>query len=186
MGADGPCPVALQRLGGGRRGGSRRESNAVYPRPMSDPRFANVITPEYAERRDALSKSFPGAHRFLMALQELHATDPRFYLGTAQNVHVYVADRFLCYIRIVEQRPKGAVLVVTSEPHQGRIKEGTQSIGAPAFVKRIEKLIGTHRGYQHWGERTGIEYTLDARTPDGFFDDFVGLVRDVTEPASAV
>ena len=151
--------------------------SAVYLRPMTDPLFANAISPEYAERRDSLIKSFPAAHRFLTALEHLHTSDPRHHLGTAQNVHVYVGDRFLCYIRIERQPPKGVVLVVRSEPHQGRIKDGTQSIDAPAFVNRVAMLIAGHHGYQGWGDRTGIEYTLDARTPEVFFDDFVGLVR---------
>ena len=143
---------------------------------MPDAPFTTVIAPDYAKRRESLAAAFPAAHRFLLALEQLHASDSRHHLGTAQNLHVYVGDRFLCYIRIERPR-KGPVLVVTSEPHQGRIKDGTQSIDAPAFVKQVEKLIATHRGYQHWGDRTGLEYTLDARTPDAFFDGFVALVR---------
>ena len=131
--------------------------------------FTNTLTPEYLARRDALKASFPAAHSFLCALEALTERG-RFHLGTAQNVHLYDGESFLMYVRIERNGAGRPMLAVSPEPHQGKIKDGTQTLHAPAFVKQVVRHVSDLRGFHRWAERPGAELTLMADTPSEFFD----------------
>jgi hypothetical protein len=141
--------------------------------------FKTDLQKEYCQRRDRLAVRFPAASRFLLALEALCRDDQRFHLGTAQNLHLYVSERFLAYVKMDKLASSEPVLRFSSEPNV-QIKHGTRSDPARVLPRPLNTLVMDHRGYSAgWATHNHDEgaFAFMPGTPAAFFDAVVELVR---------
>ena len=144
------------------------------PASIGTIRFTTELAPEYGERRNRLAQTFPAAHRFLSDLELLCTMEPRFHLGTAKNLHLYLGDRVLCYIRM----EKPASLVVSPVPNANHIKVGTRPDPGALMPRPMNEVVMRHKGYSAgWARRPGDIFTFTEATPAAFFTDLFELIR---------
>jgi len=136
-------------------------------------RFTTGLAPEYRARREGLQGAFPVAHSFLLALENLCLADSRFHLGTTKNLHLYLGDRFLCYIKI--ERP---VALLLSPVPNVNLKVGTRPDPGSLFPRPIDQLVRDHKGYgAHWAVRAVDKIKIMPGAPEAFFSDLLNLLR---------
>ena len=134
--------------------------------------FTTELAPEYRARREGLQGAFPAAHGFLFALEHLCPRGSRFHLGTTKNLHLYLGDRFLCYIKI--ERP--AALLLSPAPNVN-LKVGTRPDPGSLFPRPIEKLVEQHKGFRaRWAVRTEDKFRVMPGAPEAFFTDLLNLI----------
>ena len=137
---------------------------------MSANPFTTELAPEYRARRDGLLSAFPAAHAFLLSLERLCVSDPRFHLGTTKNLHLYVDDRFLC--RIIFEKP----VALTLSPEPNGIKEGTHRDPGSVF-RTLNKVVMDHRGYSaKWAVATEGKVKITPAAPEAFFTGLLEVV----------
>jgi hypothetical protein len=149
---------------------------------MSTPEFTTQIDPQYVTRRETLGKTFPEAARFLVGLEALCTSDPKFHLGTQKNVHIYYEDKFLGYITIEHLTKPTPFLRFSPEPNAQQVKEGTHQ-GSEVLVPRpLDHMIMDNGGYRaKWAayERNKVLIDIKQGAPDTFFNQLLELIRRV-------
>jgi hypothetical protein len=140
--------------------------------------FGNELTPQYEQRRDALSPHFAPARQFLLNLEALAASNVGVHLGTRDNVHVYAGQRFLMYVVIKQETSLRPVLAMRAK-YNLRIKPGTYDDSASLFDKvlprTVKALSGFHEGWAVYSDERD-EIALMSNTPLKFFDDVIDLL----------
>lgn len=145
--------------------------------------FTNDVTPEHRKNRERLATHFPAGRDFLVALELLHAeTGGRFHLGTDQNLHLYLEDRFLIYVRLEALASSRPTLVFSPRAHNDHIKNGTRRTPDLLFPIPLMKLIETHRGGSGgWAKRQregdSDVLRIAAGAPEAFFADLLSTLR---------
>ncbi|MEP7121871.1 MAG: hypothetical protein ABJE95_13205 [Byssovorax sp.] len=148
--------------------------------------FTNVITAGYRKNRDRLTPRFPAARDFLLALEQLHEqTDGRFHVGTDQNLHLYLEDRFLAYIRLEKLSSPKPSLVFSPRAHNDHIKDDTRRTPELLCSTPLRDLIEKHRGGSGgWAKRErekGVElFRIEAGATEAFFADLLQVIRAIT------
>lgn len=147
------------------------------------PTFTNSITADHRKNRERLSARFPAARDFLLALERLYEeTAGRFHLGTDQNLHLYLDDQFLIYVRIEALSSSRPALVFSPQAHNDHIKDGTRRAPELLFPKALFNLVERHRGGSGGWAKRKMDRDVDvlrvaAGAPEAFFGDLLAAIR---------
>lgn len=147
--------------------------------------FTNSITADHRKNRERLSARFPAARDFLLALERLHdEATGRFHLGTDQNLHLYLEDRFLIYIELKDLSSSRPALVFSPRAHNDHVKDGTRRASSLLFPKALFDLVERYRGGSGgWAKRERDRdvdvLRIAAGAPDDFFGDLLTVIRAI-------
>jgi hypothetical protein len=149
---------------------------------MSTPDFVTQIDPQFVTRREQLGKTFPEAQRFLVALEALCTSDPKFHLGTVKNLHLYYEDKFLAYITIEHLTKPAPFLRFSPDPNAQQVKEGTHQGSEVLLPRALDHMIMDNGGYRaKWAayDRNKVLIDIKQGAPDTFFNQLIELIRRV-------
>jgi len=156
--------------------------SSKVPQMSTEAAFATHIDPQFVTRRETLGKTFPEAKTFLLNLEALCASDPRFHLGTQKNVHVYCEERFLCYITIEHLTKPAPFLRFSPDPNAQQVKQGTTDSSELLVPRPLDHMIMDNGGYRaKWAayERNKVLIDIKQGAPDTFFNALIALIKRV-------
>jgi hypothetical protein len=142
--------------------------------------FETTLEREYCKRRDSLQTHFPSGYQFLVQLEKLCETNPRFHLGTTKNLHLYIDDRFVAYITMDRLTSTAPRLFLSPIPNVDT-KDGTRMDAGVLVPKPVDTTVMKHGGYKAgWAFRRAKAFhqiELVPGTPDVFFNELMGMVK---------
>ena len=144
--------------------------------------FESTLTREYQKRRDSLRTHFPAGQQFLVQLEKLCESNPRFHVGSTKNLHLYLDDRFIAYITMDRLTTSAPRLLFSPLPNVAT-KEGTHMDASVLVPRPIDVVVRKHGGYQGgWAFRRAKSFhqvEVVPGTPEAFFAEVIRLVESL-------